>query len=101
MSILLNLFLFSLICVFHCTIDILFSDSVYSAIKKNGVKKSQANQKVLYKFLEEAIIGRCDFMSSNHYMVKGCDGIHMNCSSEMDNARKWVSESFRFIQAHL
>lgn len=67
----------------------------------NGVKKSQANQKVLYKFLEEAIIGRCDFMSSNHYMVKGCDGIHMNCSSEMDNARKWVSESFRFIQAHL
>lgn len=67
----------------------------------NGIKKPQANQKTLYKYLEEAIIGRCEFLSSNHYMVRGCDGVHMNCSSEMHNAKSWVAESYKFIQNNL
>lgn len=67
----------------------------------NGVKKPQANQKVLYEYLEQTIIGKCPFMNSNHFIVKGCDGIHMNCPSEMDNARKWVSEAHNFINQNM
>ncbi len=67
----------------------------------NGIKKPAANQNVLYTYLEESVIGKCEFMSSNHYIVRGCDGVHMNCPSEMDNARKWVQEAFLFIQNKL
>jgi len=67
----------------------------------NGVKKSQANQNFLYEFLEKNISSQCPFMNSNHYYVKGCDGIHMNCSSELDNAMNWALEVRAFIHNNI
>jgi hypothetical protein len=66
-----------------------------------GKKKTEANQAVLYEFLEKNVKGICPFMSSNHYIVQGCDGIHMNCASELPNAMRWAKEVRAFIQKNI
>lgn len=63
----------------------------------NGIKKSKQNQNTLYGFLEDSIGDRCEFFNSNHVMVKHCDGIHMNCAKESENAFKYAKEVSDFI----
>lgn len=64
----------------------------------NGIKKSEANQKVLYQFIKEAVGDRCSIYSSNHFKAMGCDGIHFNCASELKNAQNWAREVADFIK---
>jgi lysophospholipase L1-like esterase len=66
-----------------------------------GKKKTEANQTVLYEFLEKNVKGVCPFMSSNHYNVQGCDGIHMSCPSEYPKALEWAKEVRAFIHNNI
>ncbi len=63
----------------------------------NGIKKTQANQSVLYQMLEEVVIKNCSFFSSNHYKATGCDGVHFNCRSEKPKAKAWANEVSSWI----
>jgi hypothetical protein len=66
-----------------------------------GEKKTQANQKTLYNYLDSAIANKCKFMSSNHYVArvsgKYCDGVHMSCPTEREKAKEWAKETVEFI----
>jgi hypothetical protein len=62
-----------------------------------GIKKSEANQDVLYKMLEEKIINRCEFFSSNHYKSTGCDGVHFSCPAQQGKAFSWAREVSTWI----
>jgi len=63
----------------------------------NGIKKSRKNQETLYKYLRSTVGSRCKFMSSNHYLVNGCDGVHFNCRALRHKALKWAQEVNNFI----
>lgn len=63
----------------------------------SGIKKNPRAQAHLYQMIDEAISKNCEIFDSSHFYVKGCDGVHMNCSSEMANARKWADEVSDFI----
>jgi hypothetical protein len=67
----------------------------------HGIKKTDKNQAALYRFLVEAIDGRCPMFNSNHYKATGCDGVHFSCSSQAPKARAWASEAFSFIQNNI
>jgi hypothetical protein len=63
----------------------------------NGIKKTKANQDILYKMLQDTVKESCSFFSSNHFKAIGCDGVHFNCRSELKNAHKWAKEVFNFV----
>jgi hypothetical protein len=63
----------------------------------NGIKKPQANQAFLYKYLKKQVGQRCEFFSSNHIKVNVCDGIHFNCRAGRKMALLWVNEVTDFI----
>ena len=63
----------------------------------DGLKKTQANQTVLYKMLKEAVLNKCEFFSSNHFKAEGCDGVHFSCASQRPKAIKWANEVFNWV----
>lgn len=65
----------------------------------NGTSSHHTNarQMTLYRFLKTTIGDRCEFFSSNHYKVKGCDKIHFSCKAERKNGRKLANEATKFI----
>lgn len=63
----------------------------------NAIKKTEANQNFLYKFLEDSIGSRCERFSSNHYKSTGCDGVHFSCASQRPKAVKWALEASEFV----
>ena len=63
----------------------------------NGIKKSRKNQETLYKYLRSKVANRCKFMSSNHYFVNDCDGVHFNCRALRSRAFEWAQEVNNFI----
>jgi len=66
----------------------------------NGIKKTEAGQKTLYKFVREAIGDECKLFDSNKYKCTGCDGVHFSCSSQRPKAVAWAKEVSIFIQSN-